>query len=338
MSTGVIIGRFQPLHSGHTAVIKEALTVFDRVLVIVGSANVPRTVKNPWTAAERKAMIYNAFSSTDTLVVKEVDDNPDDVKWAQSLPALHNYEGEEITLIAPCKDKATTEYLDWIISHNPGIYSKSWSPSGVEFTLNSTDLRKVIFNPHINDTVLKQSLLPYMKEETITEILQWKYTKKDDYHRLCRELAYIERYVTEVKSYPRNEYTGDLCLINPTGDKVLMIRRGRTPGELLWAVPGGFVEQFETSREAAYREFQEETNCDLRLHSHTVVGSTVFDRPNRSPRARIATVVTYAQVHEDIKVSPTFGETLAVEWKTPDPRECFEDHYEIAMKGLELVR
>jgi mutator protein MutT len=42
-------------------------------------------------------------------------------------------------------------------------------------------------------------------------------------------------------------------------DHILLIRRGRAPGEGLWSVPGGRVEAGETLVEAVVRELREET-------------------------------------------------------------------------------
>lgn len=43
----VFIGRFQPFHSGHKAVIDEALKRADEVIMLIGSANLPRSLRNP---------------------------------------------------------------------------------------------------------------------------------------------------------------------------------------------------------------------------------------------------------------------------------------------------
>jgi len=53
----VFIGRFQPPHLAHIQIIKEAERISRKVLVLVGSANQPRTIKNPWTWQERGEMI-----------------------------------------------------------------------------------------------------------------------------------------------------------------------------------------------------------------------------------------------------------------------------------------
>src|SRR5687768_14323378 len=59
---GVFIGRFQPLHIGHEHVIRQALDQVKHLIVLVGSANVARDPRNPFTFEERAAMIRSAFT------------------------------------------------------------------------------------------------------------------------------------------------------------------------------------------------------------------------------------------------------------------------------------
>ena len=51
-----------------------------------------------------------------------------------------------------------------------------------------------------------------------------------------------------------------------TSDKrLLVIQRGRPPGEGLWTVPGGRVERNETLAQAVSREVREETGLDVEV-------------------------------------------------------------------------
>jgi bifunctional NMN adenylyltransferase/nudix hydrolase len=59
---GVYIGRFEPFHVAHLASVKFALERCETLIVVIGSCNKPRTTKNPWTAAERGAMILNSLT------------------------------------------------------------------------------------------------------------------------------------------------------------------------------------------------------------------------------------------------------------------------------------
>lgn len=58
---GLYIGRFQPYHLGHQAVIQEIAKEVDEVIIVVGSAQVSHTPENPFTAGERLTMIRSAL-------------------------------------------------------------------------------------------------------------------------------------------------------------------------------------------------------------------------------------------------------------------------------------
>ena len=58
---GLYIGRFQPFHLGHKAVLKKILEEVNEVVVVMGSAQDSHTPQNPFTAGERLDMIYGAL-------------------------------------------------------------------------------------------------------------------------------------------------------------------------------------------------------------------------------------------------------------------------------------
>jgi nicotinamide-nucleotide adenylyltransferase len=62
--TGLIVGRFQPFHNGHLAVVSDLRKAHpDAALVIaIGSAQESFTAENPFTAGERVEMVQRALA------------------------------------------------------------------------------------------------------------------------------------------------------------------------------------------------------------------------------------------------------------------------------------
>ena len=58
---GLIVGRFQILHSGHTEMIDTALKLCGRVGVLIGSAQEQGTEKNPFSAEERARFLRAVY-------------------------------------------------------------------------------------------------------------------------------------------------------------------------------------------------------------------------------------------------------------------------------------
>lgn len=57
MKSALFVGRFQPFHNGHLSVVEMVLEEFERVIMVIGSAEENLTEENPWTAGERISMI-----------------------------------------------------------------------------------------------------------------------------------------------------------------------------------------------------------------------------------------------------------------------------------------
>jgi len=62
-------------------------------------------------------------------------------------------------------------------------------------------------------------------------------------------------------------------------NRIVLVKRGISPGYGQWVIPGGFVDRGETLEEAAIRETLEETNLQVRLTSllnvYSYPGNTV---------------------------------------------------------------
>ena len=126
-------------------------------------------------------------------------------------------------------------------------------------------------------------------------------------------------------------------------DQVLLIRRGRAPGQGLWALPGGFLENADTVLESALRELAEETGLSAGEVRQYLRGVKVFDAPCRSQRGRI---VNHAHFFDlgDIAPPPVQGgdDAAAAEW-VPVGRlasmesQFHDDHFHILDEFLGLT-
>lgn len=59
----ILIGRFQPFHSGHIHAVKQVLDVAREVVIMIGSAQASHTLENPLTSGERVYMIHRALDA-----------------------------------------------------------------------------------------------------------------------------------------------------------------------------------------------------------------------------------------------------------------------------------
>lgn len=75
--TGLVIGRFNPIRNGHVYLINEAIKRCQRTLVLVGSAQEEKTLRNPFSAKDRINLIEMCYSYSvlkGELVVKGIND------------------------------------------------------------------------------------------------------------------------------------------------------------------------------------------------------------------------------------------------------------------------
>ena len=84
---GMYIGRFQPLHNGHCDVIRKALNVCQKVVIVIGSIQEVYTRKNPFSYEDRKRFIEKVFANDlDRLIIIGLEDRKEiknDESWGE---------------------------------------------------------------------------------------------------------------------------------------------------------------------------------------------------------------------------------------------------------------
>ncbi len=83
----LFVGRFQPFHNGHLAVIKKLLAKHGEVIIIIGSAEDSISSKNPFTAGERMEMVRSCFNECELgrLVIVPLRDINNNSLWVSHV-------------------------------------------------------------------------------------------------------------------------------------------------------------------------------------------------------------------------------------------------------------
>lgn len=289
----VFIGRFEPFHNGHAAVARHALGRARKLIFLVGSADTPRTIKNPWTVAERAVMIQSALGdAADRLLIRPLHDHLyNESQWIANVQrtvadAVQSDGGDvaaRIGLIGQDKD-ASSYYLREF---------PQWPLVDVRHTetLCATELRRYLFEANRLDSHGGLMLIRANVPGPVFDMLDAFRRNSPAFAQLVEEYRFIEKYRAAWADapYAPTFVTTDAVVVH--SGHVLLVRRRAEPGKGLWALPGGFVGQQESIFASCLRELREETR--LKLPAPVLKGSLkhqhVFDHPDRSLRGRTVT-------------------------------------------------
>jgi bifunctional NMN adenylyltransferase/nudix hydrolase len=336
------IGRFQPFHLGHQMVIKEALKQSQRLLILVGSTNQPRTPKNPWTYEERVSMIHASLSIDEQarVIFLPLRDRPyNEEQWIESVQRAVQQSragAQRISLVGYTKDE-TSYYLKKF----PQWPSHVEAP--VKETINATDLRNAYFKRKFMagaPLYLPPNVTAYLKEFENTEHYQY----------IVNEQKFLDEHAAmwAFAKYPPTFNTGDAVVIQ--SGHILLIERKFAPGKSLWALPGGYVDQSKgdkTYLDAAIRELCEETRIDVpeSVLRNRVKESKIFSDPNRSLRGWIfteASLIHLDQHGSNLPKTKASDDANKRKWFSfaqfrKMEQIMFEDHYHIASYFIDRV-
>lgn len=152
---GFYVGRFQPYHLGHLAVLQQIADEVKEIVVGIGSAQASHTPDNPFTAGERVTMIHSALKNLDTTCyVIPLPDIKRNAVWVSHVQSM-------------------TPHFDIVYSNNP-LVVELFTEAGVEVrrppmykreNYSGTRIRKMM-----RDGSDWEKLVPEAVAEVITEI------------------------------------------------------------------------------------------------------------------------------------------------------------------------
>lgn len=284
----VYIGRFQPFHNAHLEAVRFARSKAEHLIIVIGGARQPRTIKNPWTAQEREDMIRVALDAEgidEVTFIHAKDYLYSDNMWITAIQnEIVGITGDvrDVILVGHKKDK-TSFYVDmfpqWKFVETGEFGQK----------LDATLIRDMYFRCDLYDVqkLVPKNVFEMLKSSMMSTTLE----TSEEFKKLKEEYEHVQSYKDMWSSspFPPIFVTTDAVLIK--SGHVLVVRRKGHPGKGLIALPGGFLRNDEPIIDGCLRELKEETRIkvDKRELATKLVDSRVFDHPSRSLRGRTIT-------------------------------------------------
>ncbi|PWF55024.1 bifunctional nicotinamide-nucleotide adenylyltransferase/Nudix hydroxylase [Massilia glaciei] len=335
----VLIGRFQPFHNGHAALLKAALASAPHVVVVLGSSFRSRSAKNPFTWEERAAMIDGSLAAEERTRVSYLAarDYYNDPRWAAEVRA-------GVKRMAPAAQKiALVAFFKDVSSYYLNNFPE-WEPLSVkvEAEIDATRIRRVLFEAEDLDVSL--SVIAPLVPTAVRQYLK-AWTFLPYFAPLAEEHKAVEAYKASWRAAPYPPIFSTVDAVVKTAGYVLLIRRNDFPGKGLWAMPGGFVEPGERLLQAAMRELNEETELGVLMPTlaDALIGVAVFDHPNRSQRGRTITHAHFFDLKtEHLPEIEGADDAALAKWVPIDQllsmeEQFFEDHFHILDHFLQLT-
>ncbi len=141
--------------------------------------------------------------------------------------------------------------------------------------------------------------------------------------------------------YPAFAVTVDVVILTMSDGRlhVLLVRRGVSPYEGMWAIPGGFKRPTESLNEAAKRELAAETGVDSAC---LLTQFGAYGDPGRDPRMNVVTIAYLAVLREVGAIVPGTDAAAAALIRVSDVLdgkiELAFDHARIVRDAVERAR
>lgn len=187
---GLVIGRFQHIHNGHTKMIDTALNACEQVLLMVGSSQESMTERNPFTLKTRMDLIRKVYKkeiSEGRLLLCHIDDLTDETDDSFSWG---DFVFSKIDMW--CQHYAISKDVDCLIYGSDKNVLKWYRPELLKNVSHIILNRK---DDDISATELREKLsysfsAGYMIDSWVKHV---PFAIRDEYHRLKREMKYVNK-------------------------------------------------------------------------------------------------------------------------------------------------
>lgn len=329
----LFIGRFQPFHNGHLAVIKHGLKIAEKLIIIIGSCSAARNIKNPFTYGERADMIMIETGEFDRIIIKSMKDFfYNENIWTTNVQKIVKEvvrDEPRVVMIGSFKDAGSA----WL-NQFPN-YEISTLPAS---NINATSIRNIFFKDDFLSKSWSDNCVELADIPNSSLSFLKNFSKTEEYKNLKEEYEFIEKYkeAWKVAPYPVTFVTTDCVLL--CGGHVLLVKRGFNPGKGLLACPGGFLNVDELIIDGAIRELKEEAGIKISKAAlkNAIIDQRVFDYPGRSLRGRTITHAFCIKLNVDangempfIKSGSDASDVCWMEFSEVHENQdkFFEDHY-----------
>ncbi|MEA2117452.1 bifunctional nicotinamide-nucleotide adenylyltransferase/Nudix hydroxylase [Halovibrio sp. HP20-50] len=340
----VFIGRFQPPHLGHLAIIREALKRARQVIVLVGSSWQARSLRNPWQFEERQTMLRAGFDASDNQrleITPLLDALYNDDVWVRDvqrkvrdLAAPTNARLPRIGLIGASRGQSS-----YYLSLFPQWESVSVPP--VE-GISASQIRERLFrSASSTDDYLSTGAYHDLPPGVVESVKRFCTTSA--YQRLLEEQQLLDQYR---KAWAQAPYPPIFVTVNAVvvqSGHVLLVQRTAAPGKGLYALPGGFINPHERLLDACLRELRERIRLKVPepVLKGSLRGQRLFDEPHRSWRGRTLAEAFYFALRPEQqlpRLKPVKGGDHArwIALADLQPDSLFEDHFFIIQNFLGL--
>ena len=307
----VYIGRFQPFHKGHKAIVDLTVKMMkpgDTFTIIIGSADQQETERNPLSASQRKEMLLIELEGY-PVTISTINDSPYNYDlWIEHLcakmlgfkSATHDdfLEKQEdfikgFSNICIVGMENVEEYIDRITKYytyapaehfDLGISSHVFSELDTQASVHGSSIRTLACSEdrgHLENfysaikNLVDEKVLAYLKTVNFPLIVYNAYIKGINY-AASTGCKYNSCFMTV-----------DNIVFDKFLDQVLLIKR-KDNGKL--AIPGGFAEPYMNMKDNALRELEEETSITAKMLKDAFVKidelePTLIDAPYRDPRS-----------------------------------------------------